>query len=181
MMSHMAELTIILGVPASGKTTLARRLAVDLSLACLCKDDIKEALFDSLGTGDHRWSGTLSAASFAVLGRLAGAQLALGRSVIVEGNWRAAHAAVLRAALADGAARATQVWCCAEPAEIVRRFTQRKRHAGHLDPSVPRSEIEGAAPLQPSFLDLPGVRRVYSSDSPTAYGELIRSLKSEAV
>jgi predicted kinase len=134
MMSHMAELTIILGVPASGKTTLALRLAVDLSLACLCKDDIKEALFDSLGTGDRRWSGTLSEASFAVLGRLAGAQLALGRSVIVEGNWRAAHAAVLRAALCDGAARATHVWCCAELAEIVRRVTQRKRHAGHLDP-----------------------------------------------
>jgi predicted kinase len=180
MVSHMAELTIILGVPASGKTTLARRLAVDLSLACLCKDDIKEALFDSLGTGDRRWSGTLSEASFAVLGRLAGTQLALGRSVIIEGNWRATHAAVLRAALDDGAARARQIWCCAEPAEIVRRFTQRKRHAGHLDPSA-RSEIEGAAALPPAFLDLPGVRRVYSSDSPTAYGDLIQSLKSEAL
>jgi hypothetical protein len=74
-----------------------------------------------------------------------------------------------------------QVWCCAEPAEIVRRFTQRKRHAGHLDPSVPRSEIESAAALPPAFLDLPGVRRVYSSDSPTAYGELIQSLKNEAL
>ena len=181
MVSHMAELTIILGVPASGKTTLARRLAADLSLACLCKDDIKEALFDSLGTGDRGWSRTLSEASFAVLGRLAGAQLALGRSVIVEGNWRAAHAPVLRAALDAAAARAVQVWCCAEPAEIVRRFTQRKRHAGHLDPSVPQSEIESAAALPPAFLDLPGVRRVYSSGSRTAYGELIQSLKSEAL
>jgi hypothetical protein len=46
---------------------------------------------------------------------------------------------------------------------------------------VPRSEIEGAAALQPAFLDLPGVRRVYSSDSPRAYGELIQSLKNEAL
>jgi adenylate kinase family enzyme len=36
MVSHMAQFTIILGVPASGKTTLARRLAADLSLARLC-------------------------------------------------------------------------------------------------------------------------------------------------
>ena len=101
MVSHMADLSIILGVPASGKTTLARRLAADLSLR--------------------------------------------------------------RAA-----------------AEIVRRFTQRKRYAGHLDPSVPQSEIESAA-LPSTFLDLPGVRLVHSSDSRTAYGELIQSLKSEAL
>jgi hypothetical protein len=89
---------------------------------------------------------------------------------------------VLRVALdEEGAARARQVWCRAEPAEIVRRFTQRKRHAGHLDSSVRQSELEGAAALPPAYLDLPGVRRVYSSDSPTAYGELIQSLKNEAL
>ena len=151
----MAELTIILGAPASGKTTLARRLAADLSLACLCKDDIKEALFDSLGTGERGWSRSLSEASFAVLVRLAAAQLDLGRSAIVEGNWRAAHAAVLRGALDAAATRAIQIWCRAAPSEIVRRFTQRKRHAGHLDSSVPQSEIERAAALPPAFLELP--------------------------
>jgi adenylate kinase family enzyme len=35
MVHQMADLAIILGCPASGKTTLARRLRVDLSLACL--------------------------------------------------------------------------------------------------------------------------------------------------
>jgi predicted kinase len=177
----MPELTIILGVPASGKTTLARRLAADLSLACLCKDDIKEALFDALGTGDGGWSGDLSSASFAVLARLAHTQLGLGRSVIVEGNWRSVHVPMLRAALDDGAARARQVWCAAEPAEIVRRFTQRRRHEGHLDPLVPPSHIERAAALPPAFLDLPGMRCLYASDSPDAYSGLIRSLKNEAL
>jgi predicted kinase len=179
MVTHMAELTIILGTPASGKTTLAHRLAADLSLACLCKDDIKEALFDSLGTGDRDWSRLLSEASFAVLGRLARAQLALGRSLIVEGNWRAAHAPILRAALEAAAAHTVQIWCCAEPGEIVRRFTERQRHAGHLDPWAPRAEIESAAAQPPTFLDLAGARRVFPSDSRTAYDELIRSLKSE--
>jgi predicted kinase len=181
MVSHMAELTIILGSPASGKTTLARQLAADLSLEYLCKDDIKEALFDSLGVGDRGWSRRLSEASFAVLGRLAGVQLALGRSLIVEGNWRPGHTPLLRAALDGAAARAVQIWCCAEPAEIVRRFTQRRRHAGHLDPSIPQSEIESGAALAPVFLELTGVRRIYLSDSPGAYAELIHSLKSKAL
>src|SRR5271168_1748958 len=117
------DLTIILGTPASGKTTLARRLSADFSLPCLCKDDIKEALFDSLGPGDRDWSRRLSEASFAALARLAHTQLAAGNSCIVEGNWRESHAAALRSMLANCGARAAQICCRAEPQEIVRRFT----------------------------------------------------------
>ncbi len=41
----MTDLMIILGCPASGKTTLAHRLAAELTVPILSKDDIKEALF----------------------------------------------------------------------------------------------------------------------------------------
>ena len=51
-MVKMTDLMIILGSPASGKTTLARRLAAELAVPCLCKDDVKEALFDVLGVAD---------------------------------------------------------------------------------------------------------------------------------
>ncbi|MEU4695174.1 AAA family ATPase [Actinoplanes sp. NPDC023714] len=37
------------GWPASGKSTLARALAAELGIACLAKDEIKEALMDGLG------------------------------------------------------------------------------------------------------------------------------------
>jgi len=40
---------IILGSPASGKTTLARRLMREFSMPCLSKDDVKEALLDHVG------------------------------------------------------------------------------------------------------------------------------------
>jgi predicted kinase len=177
-MVQMADLTIILGSPASGKTTLARRLAADLGLPCLCKDDVKEALFDVLGSKDREWSRLLSDASFAALARLALAMLAAGRPCIVEGNWRAAHALLFRGVLTGQGARAAQIWCCAEPQEIVRRFTLRRRHAGHLDDLLPPSELDAAAAQPPTFMDLAGPRWLYRSDSSSAYAELRQALNS---
>jgi predicted kinase len=176
--AKIADLTIILGSPASGKTTLARRLSADLILPCLCKDDIKEALFDVLGSKDREWSRLLSEASFTALLRLAQTQLAAGQSCIVEGNWRAMHAAALRRILTDNGARAAQIWCRADSQEIASRFTSRRRHAGHQDALLPQGELECAAKQPPAFMELGGPRWVYRSDSPTAYAELLQSVKS---
>jgi len=175
-MGKFKDITIILGSPASGKTTLARRLAADFELDCLCKDDIKEALFDVLGPGDREWSRLLSEASFAALTRLARAQLAVGRSCILEGNWRATHAEGLGAILAEEGARAAQIFCCAEPVEIARRFASRKRHPGHLDEALSRAELQRAALESPAFMDLDGPRWIYRSDANEAYPELCRAL-----
>lgn len=172
------DLTIILGSLASGKTTLARRLSADLSLSCLCKDDIKEALFDRLGRGDRDWSRRLSEASFAALTQVARTQLAAGNSCIVEGNWRESHAAALRSMLAATGARAAQICCRADGEEIVRRFTSRTRHAGHLDAELAQRELAAAAAQPAAFMDLPGPRFAYDSGVPTAYGQLLRELKS---
>jgi predicted kinase len=181
MVTHFAELTIILGSPASGKTTLAQRLAAHLSVPCLCKDDVKEALFDAVGSGDRDWSRRLSEASFAVLARLARAQLGLGRSLIVEGNWRPSHTSLLAAALEAASARAVQIRCRAEPAEIVRRFTLRSRHAGHLDAQLARTEIESAALREHEFLDLPGRRLEFRSDETESYETLLEALQATAL
>jgi predicted kinase len=176
-MAKTADVTIILGSPASGKTTLARRLSADLPLPCLCKDDIKEALFDVLGSKDREWSRKLSEASFSALAGLAGTNLAAGQSCILEGNWRAAHALKLSGVLADHGARAAQICCRADLQEIVRRFTSRERHPGHLD-ALLAGELEEAGLPPAEFLDLSGPRWVYFSDSPTAYAELLQSVKS---
>jgi len=177
-MAKMANLTIILGSPASGKTTLALRLGAELKLPVFSKDDIKEALFDTLGLGDRGWSRRLSEASFNALGRLARTQLAGGRSCIVEGNWRAVHAQVLKSILSGTGSRAAQIWCCAEQREIVRRFTSRRRHAGHLDDALASRELDAAAPQPPAFMDVDGPRWVYCSDSSTAFAQLLLGLKS---
>lgn len=177
-MSNAAKLTIILGSPASGKTTLARRLGLQWSVPVLCKDDVKEALFDSLGQGDRAWSRLLSEASFTTLVHIAKRQLSLGQSCIVEGNWRAVNVPRIEPVLRESGARAVQIWCCADPLEIVRRFTVRTRHAGHLDALMPRAELERAACEAPQFLGLEGPRLIFRSDAPDAFEALISALKS---
>jgi len=173
-----ADLMIILGSPASGKTTLAERLSRDLGLPVLCKDDVKEALFDVLGCPDRERSRCLSEASFHALARIARTQLTLGRSCIVEGNWRAVHVPLLAALTGEARARAAQIWCCADPGEIVRRFTSRHRHLGHLDRLMPATELSAAAQLAPAFLELTGPRWVYRSDSDPGYPALMEQIKS---
>jgi len=178
MVTHPA-IAIILGSPASGKTSLGLRLAADLELPCFCKDDVKEALFDSLGAGDREWSSRLSAASFACLLRLAQTQIGVGGSCLIEGNWRAEHLPQLRE-LAGRTGLATdlrwaQVLCRASPDELVRRFQARRRHAGHLD-VLPGAERVVFTPGE--FLDLPGPRWSYDSEHLEAYPRLRRQLQA---
>jgi predicted kinase len=173
-----SRLAIILGSPASGKTTLARRLGLHWSVPVFCKDDIKEALFEALGQGDRAWSRRLSEASFTTLVHLAERQLSLGQSCIVEGNWRAVNVPGLEPVLRASGAGALQIWCCADPAEIVRRFTARTRHAGHLDALMPAEELERSAREPPAFLELAGPRFVFQSDAPDAFEALLSALQS---
>jgi predicted kinase len=181
-MVKMIDLIIILGSPASGKTTLARRLGVELAAPCLCKDDIKEALFDILGVADRGQSRRLSDASFAAQLRLAQTQLEAGLSCIVEGNWRPEHAVGVLAITADTGVRVAQVWCRASPLEIARRFASRTRHPGHLDAVIPSDEIKQFSEMPPSFLELAGPhwihpRWIYDSGDTQSYERLNGDLK----
>jgi predicted kinase len=173
----MTDLMIILGSPASGKTTLSRRLAAELSVPILSKDDIKEALFDVLGFGDRERSRRLSDACFAVQLRMAETQLDLGLCCLVEANWRPEHAGGVLQVLARSGARTAQVWCRASPGETLRRFAARVRHPGHLDAAGLAEEVKQTAGLPPAFLDLHGPQWIYDSEQPAAYPALVRDLK----
>ncbi len=172
-MVRNCAVTIILGSPASGKTSLAAGLAEDAGVPCLCKDDIKESLFEVLGTGEREWSRTLSGASFAVLLRLAQTQITARTSCILEGNWGPRHTAGLLALVAPGGVRCAQIRCRADPELIERRFRARQRHAGHLD-AILAGELAAQAADPPPFLELPGARWEYASDDPAAFPELLR-------
>jgi len=153
------RLVIITGLPGTGKTTLAARLAQHHGLPLICKDTIKEPLLDVFGSSVP--SRVLSDISFAVMFSMTREQLALGGSLILEGNFRSGeHEPPLLATMPAVRPAIIQVLCSADENERRSRLLQRAgdpaRHAGHRD----AAQLE-PAPACTAFLELPGERLSY--------------------
>jgi predicted kinase len=96
------KLLLVTGLPASGKSTVARLLARRYGAPLIAKDAIKEPLFDVLGADSAAHSRKLSDASFAVMFALTRDLLAAGVSVVLEGNFRAGeHEDALRTVIGE--------------------------------------------------------------------------------
>jgi predicted kinase len=124
---------LISGLPGSGKTTLARRLAPGLNLPVLDKDDLLDRLFESKGIGDADWRRTLSRESDALLQQHA----ASSKGAILVSFWRLPGMPSDSGTPTDWlpalSNRLVNVHCVCEPEVAARRFLQRQRHPGHLD------------------------------------------------
>ena len=129
---------IVTGSPSSGKTTLGRRIAIDMRLPFIHRDGLKELLFDTLGWSDRAWSKRLGVATYAILYHIMEEQLRAGASLVVESNFHPAYDNEKFAALqkAYGFA-AFQVRCVADGDVLFARFKARaasgERHPGHVD------------------------------------------------
>ena len=129
-------LVIVNGAPASGKTTLARRLADTLRLPILERDGLKEVLADHLEVADLAQSEALTRAAVGVFYALAD-QLARAKvGMVLDQAYRRGQAEEqLRPLLA--ASQAVIVHCVVPPEENVRRYIARfergERHPAHFD------------------------------------------------
>ena len=111
---------------------LAGPLARRVGLPLFSKDELKESLFETLGTGDPEWSRALGRASVALLFVIMERELAAGRSLVVEANLVAGEAEPRLAALPPH--RAVQVHCTAPEEVLMERYAGRTgRHPGHDD------------------------------------------------
>ncbi len=131
-------LLIITGRPATGKTTLARRLASDLVLPLIHKDGVKEPLFDAIGSRNREESRRLGVASLRLQRIIAAELLQAGVSLILESNFSESYDGASLRALADThCVRTAQLWLSCESLVLMERFERRagseERHPGHME------------------------------------------------
>ena len=139
IMTSKPLLIIVNGLPGTGKTTLARRLAADLRLPTFSRDGLFEALYDALESSTVGPPSALGAAAYALLYEVAGAVLASGQPVIVEGLF--GRPDVRRAEFLRLRERhdfePLEILCKADGSALMQRFLARmasgERHRGHLD------------------------------------------------
>lgn len=127
---------IITGIPASGKTTLARRLAKDAGLRLIEQDAVKEAMADWLG-------GEITPAQSSILGRatrravleVGAGWLGFGEAIIVESALQAEAAEVILRELAPRATLQLYIECDLREAEhrLRARRAAGERHWVHAD------------------------------------------------
>jgi predicted kinase len=138
MRDRVPHVVLVTGLPASGKTTIARMLAAALHLPLLSRDAFKETLFDTLGWSDRGWSRRLGGASWALLYQSLEMLVVAGCACIVEANFDPERDAPR---LSDLAGRhpfiPVEVHCIADGETLVERFVSRAasidRHPGHVD------------------------------------------------
>ena len=179
-----STLVIVSGLPASGKTTLARWLAADLRLPLFGRDDIKERLFDRLGWSDRDWSRLLGGASWELLFWAIERQAIAGRSCIAESNFYPEHDRPRIAALRQWFCLTTiEVHCHAAGSVLVERYLARvadgTRHPGHVDHVTIDEHREHLLAATPQPLELGGPTLLIDTTDPSAidYDSLVAELR----
>lgn len=132
-------LIIVNGLPGTGKTTLARRLAADVHLPIFSRDGLYETLYDALECRSNGAPSLLGSAAFALLYHVTGSVLAAGQSVIIEqffGRPELRTAELLNLQHTYDFAP-FQILCRTEGSALLERALARagteERHVGHHD------------------------------------------------
>lgn len=153
------DLIILSGLPASGKSTVAKALQGAFPYPILEKDRIKECLFDTLGFESHAEKRRLDAAAARILLQNAEDILQAGGSLILDNNFDTAAGEALRALQERCRPRSVTVLLTADEDALYERYLARDqahtRHPGHAlsdrypplpgDPAVSPMEREGFA------------------------------------
>lgn len=130
----MKSAVFVNGVPASGKSSVARAIADQTGWPLLGLDTVKEAFFHHLGTGDRAYNRLLGKASYEAIFALIGS-FPDGSHAIVDAWFGFQPAEVLDQHIARGGiSRIVEVWCHAPPDVIGARYLSRvaERPQGHL-------------------------------------------------
>ncbi|MGJ4858507.1 AAA family ATPase [Labrys sp. La1] len=130
---RMKKAVLVNGVPASGKSSVARLVADARGWAILGLDTVKEPFFDHLGVGDRDYNRKLGRASSQAIWSIVG-DAPDGMTFVVDAWFGFQPREVLEDYLARaGIGLTAEIWCHAPPDILVERYRARlsSRHAGH--------------------------------------------------
>ena len=127
---------LVSGIPAAGKSTLAKQLSEQLNLPVFSKDDTKEILFDQIGFESRAEKVRLGAASMEIMYYAAEQLMKAKFPFILENNFENASKKGLVCLLERYNYSALTVTLTGDYETIYRRFLERNirpnRHRGHV-------------------------------------------------
>jgi glucokinase len=142
---------LVNGVPASGKSTVARAVSEAKNWPLLTLDTVKEAFFAHLGTGDRAYNRLLGKASYQAMFALVGDFP--GNSVTVIDAWFGFQPlGILQNHIVQaGIGQVAEIWCHAPGIVVGERYEARlaSRHSGHLGAGYVPELVELAGKAKP--------------------------------
>lgn len=130
------DLIILAGMPASGKTTFAKKLSAALCYPMLEKDAIKEELFDVIGFENYTQKRLMDTAATAVLLRCTDSLLESGQSLIAVNNFRKDAEPAVEKLLSKYNCNCVFIFFGGDGDVFYKRYVERdlrgERHLGHV-------------------------------------------------
>ena len=127
---------LVTGIPAAGKSSMARKLAVHYQIPMISKDDIKEILFDDLGFNSREEKVKEGIAAMHIMYYMAEQMMRVKKPFILENNFEFISKEELIKLLNEYEYQAITVTLTGDYPTIYQRFLERNenptRHRGHV-------------------------------------------------
>jgi predicted kinase len=131
-------IVIVSGLPATGKTTLAKKIGEKFKLPVFTKDDVKVLIADGINAKNPSVKG-LGSTSNSILFYIAVHCLENGYSLIIEGNFKdTKQTKEFITYLKKANKRVCEIHCVAEYQLRFKRYNSRERHPIHAKLSDPK-------------------------------------------
>lgn len=148
---------LVTGIPAAGKSTMARELGQRLNLPVISKDDIKELLFDEIGFRSRAEKVQLGVAAMRIMYQTAEALMTRRLPFILENNFEHTSRDGLMEILDRHSYTAVTVTLTGDSPTIYQRFVRRNaspdRHRGHVVNNCYPEKSPQTIPPPPSLED----------------------------
>ena len=127
---------LLAGMPATGKSTMAKAMSERMKLPVISKDTIKELLFDNVGFQSRAEKVKLGIASMEIMYYAAGQLMKAGQPFILENNFEYSSEQGMKNLLEKYQYSALTITLTGDYKVIYQRFLEREsspdRHRGHV-------------------------------------------------